>query len=107
MVETIKKRNIALFIFLGFITCGIYWIVVFCKISKDINRICEGDGRDTMFYLWTWLLGIVTLGIYPLVWFYKAMDRLCDNGYRYAVRVKHSGGDFLLWTLLGLSLIHI
>lgn len=101
MVETIKKRNIALFIFLGFITCGIYWIVVFCKISKDINRICEGDGRDTMFYLWTWLLGIVTLGIYPLVWFYKAMDRLCDNGYRYAVRVKHSGGDFLLWTLLG------
>ena len=49
MVETIKKRNIALFIFLGFITCGIYWIVVFCKISKDINRICEGDGRDTMF----------------------------------------------------------
>ena len=74
---------------------------MFCKISKDINRICEGDGRDTMFYLWTWLLGIVTLGIYPLVWFYKAMDRLCDNGYRYAVRVKHSGGDFLLWTLLG------
>lgn len=101
MVGTIKKRNIALFLFLGVITIGIYPLVTFCKISKEIDMICEGDGRSTMFYLWAWLLGIVTLGIFPLVWYYKAMDRLCDNGYRYAIKVKHSGGDFLLWTLLG------
>ena len=73
----------------------------FVKLARTSTEFVKAMAGTPCFYLWTWLLGIVTLGIYPLVWFYKAMDRLCDNGYRYAVRVKHSGGDFLLWTLLG------
>ncbi|MBQ9516479.1 MAG: DUF4234 domain-containing protein [Eubacterium sp.] len=98
---TVKNRNLLLFIILNTITVGIYGIVAFCIMSKEVNEICEGDGKNTMFYLWAWLLGAVTLGIFPLIWFYKTMERLKDNGYRYGVNVKHSGGEFLLWFLLG------
>lgn len=101
MENSVKNRNIFLFIFLGLVTGGIYWIVAFCIMSNEVNKICDGDGKNTMFYLWVWLLGIVTLGIYPLVWFYKTMERLKDNGYRYQIEVKHSGSEFLLWFLLG------
>lgn len=106
-MKVIKKRSIALFIFLNIITLGIYGLVVFCIMSKEINQICEGDGKHTMFYLWAMLLGFVTLFIYPLVWYYKAMERLQDNGYRYGVNVPHSGSEFLLWALLGSFLIGI
>lgn len=97
----VKNRNIFLFILLNLVTGGIYGIVAFCIMSKEINETCEGDGKKTMLYIWAWLLGIVTLGIFPLIWFYKAMERLKDNGYRYDIEVKHSGTEFLLWFLLG------
>ena len=97
----VKKRSLGLFIFLDIITFGIYGLVVFFNMSNEINDICEGDGKHTMFFLWADLLGLVTFGIYPLVWYYKAMERLKDNGYRYGVMVRHSGGDFLLWVFLG------
>lgn len=101
MVKKVKKRNLFLFIFLGVITVGIYWIVAFCIMGNEINDICDGDDKHTMFYLWAWLLGLITFGIFPLIWFYKAMERLKDNGYRYQINVKHSGGEFILWFLLG------
>lgn len=101
MENTVKNRNIFLFVLLGLVTGGIYWIVAFCIMGNEVNKICEGDGKKTMFYLWAWLLGIITLGIFTLVWFYKVMERLKDNGYRYQIEVKHSGSEFLLWFLLG------
>lgn len=106
IMKVVKNRNIFLFILLGVITLGIYWMVAFCIMSNEINKICEGDGKKTMFYLWAWLLGLITLGIFPLIWYYKAMERLKDNGYRYQIEVKHSGSEFLLWFLFG-SLIAV
>lgn len=103
-MQRVKNRSIALFVILWFLTLGIYPLVAFCIMSNEINDICEGDGKHTMFYLWAGLLGLVTIGIYPIVWCYQAMERLADNGYRYGVNVKHSGKDFLLWCLLGLFL---
>lgn len=97
----VKNRNIFLFILLNTITCGIYGIVVLCTMSKEINKICDGDGKETMNYIFAFLLGLVTLGIFTLIWFYKAMERLKDNGYRYGITVKHGGSEYLLWTLLG------
>lgn len=98
-----KKRNIALVILLGFVTCGIYFIVLHCMLGSETNRICEGDGKKNMHWLLAALLGVVTLGIYPIFWCAKAMDRLQDNSYRYpGVNVPYDGGNFWLWELLGL-----
>lgn len=98
----IKKRDIFLFILLNILTLGIYGIVIYCFIGKEVNKICEADGKNQMLYIFAWLLGLVTLGIFPLIWIKTCMDRLEDNAYRYpGVNVKHSGTEYVLWALFG------
>ena len=99
----IKKRSIGLFFVLSIITLGIYPIVAYCIIGKEVNQICEGDGKNNMHFLLALLLGFVTFGIYTALWYAKAMNRLQDNAYRYGptVRPVHSGNSFLLWMYLG------
>lgn len=103
----IKKRSIALFIILNTLTLGIYGIVIFSMMSDEIEQICAGDGKKQMHYIFAWLLGLVTLGIVPLIWFHTAMNRLQDNAYRYGdlVRPQYSGNSYLLWMLLGMFIV--
>lgn len=87
---------------LNILTLGIYGIVIYCFIGKEVNKICEADGKNQMLYIFAWLLGLVTLGIFPLIWIKTCMDRLEDNAYRYpGVNVKHSGTEYVLWALFG------
>ena len=72
----IKKRDIFLFILFNILTFGIYGIVIYCFIGKEVNKICEDDGKNQMLYIFAWLLGLVTLGIFPLIWIKTCMDRL-------------------------------
>lgn len=99
----IKKRSIGLAVFLCIVTLGIYPFVMMCIMGKEVNRICEGDGKKQMHFLLAVLLGLVTLFIYPVVWCSKAMNRLCDNAYRYGptVHPANSGGSYVLWIYLG------
>ncbi len=100
----VKKRSIALAVFLSVITFGIYPLVVKCVIGTQINKICQGDGKHQMHYLLAVLLGFVTLWIYPVLWANKAMNRLQDNAYRYGgtIHPAHSGSSYILWSYLGL-----
>lgn len=100
----IKKRSVGLAVFLYIITLGIYPLVLMCIMGREINKICEGDGKKQMHFLLAVLLGFVTLGIYPVVWCCKAMNRLCDNAYRYGptVHPSNSGSSYVLWTYFGL-----
>lgn len=101
----IKRRSFLAFFFLNILTFGIYGIVVFCQMGEDINKICCGDNKEQCSYIIAWLLGLVTLGIYPLFWIYTAIGRLGNNAYRYGINIKHNQSDFLLWYLLGSFII--
>lgn len=98
----VKHRNIFLFILFNILTLGIYGLVVMCIIGDEINMVCEGDGKKQMHYLLALLLGIITFGIFILVWYYKAIERLRDNAYRYNIAaINTSGAEYIIWTLLG------
>ncbi|MDR0585116.1 MAG: DUF4234 domain-containing protein [Treponema sp.] len=101
----IKKRGLAGFILLSIITLGIYSLYWIHKLAKDVNVICEGDGKKTGGLLKYLLLGIITFGIYDFVWLYMLGDRLQDNAPRYGLNIKESGGAVLLWYLLGAFII--
>lgn len=45
----IKKRDIFLFILFNMLTLGIYGIVIYCFIGKEVNKICEADGKIRCF----------------------------------------------------------
>lgn len=98
----VKHRNIFLYILLNIVTLGIYGIVAMCIIGDEINTVCEGDGKKQMHYLLALLLGLITCGIFLLIWYYKAIERLRDNAYRYNIAALNtSGSEYIIWTLLG------
>ena len=97
----IKKRGLAGLVIFSLITFGIYGLYWIHKLAKDVNTICEGDGKKTGGLLKYLLLGLITFGIYDLVWVYMLGDRLQDNAPKYTLAFKESGGTVLLWLILG------
>ena len=83
MKKCATNRSLAKWVFLGLITLNIYNIVVMSRLGKDLNHIQmmqEVPGKRLKPYFPSLLLGIITLGIYPLVWEIKAISRV----YTYA-----------------------
>ncbi|MCL2705066.1 MAG: DUF4234 domain-containing protein [Spirochaetaceae bacterium] len=101
----IKKRGLVGLILLSIITLGLYGLYWIYKLAKDVNMICEGDGKKTGGLLKLLLLGLITFGIYDLVWLYMLGDRLQDNGEKYSIKIKESGAAVLLWYILGSFII--
>ena len=79
MTAKINERSFLSFLILSVITFGIYPIVYWHKISKDVEILCEGDGRKTMKYVFIWLLNFVTFGIAGIVWRAKLAQRLKEK----------------------------
>ena len=102
----LKKRGLLSYIFLSLITVGIYGLWRIYVLARDLNTMCEGDGKKTAGLIKLILLGLITLGIYDIVWIYKLADRIQANGPKYNVVIKDSSGTILLWIILG-SLIGI
>lgn len=103
----IKQRSLVTYILLTFLTCGIYSIFFWYSYTEDVNRMCSGDGEESMNYILVLLLSFVTCGIYGLYWFYKQANRLKRAGARYGVVVTEGGGEFLMWYLVGCLLCFI
>jgi hypothetical protein len=97
----IKKRGLVSYILLSAITGGIYGLFRIHVLARDVNLMCNGDGKKTGGLAAYFFLGIITLGIYDLVWVYALGDRLQDNAKKYNLSFKESGGTVLLWLLLG------
>lgn len=98
-MPTIKKRDIAVAILLSIVTCGIYSIYWFIKMTDETNYIT--DQRDAFSGGVAFLLTLVTCGIYGYVWAYKmgdAYDRLDQ-------RAANTGVIYLVLSLLGLSIV--
>lgn len=96
-----------MYILLTLITCGIYGIYFWYCYTEDINRICEGDGEESLNYILVLLLSLVTCGIYGIYWYYKQANRLKRAGSKYGVAIVEGGSEFLLWYILGMFLCFI
>ncbi len=91
MSPALKQRSFFSYVVLSIITFGIYSIVFWTKLSKEVNALCEGDGRRTMKYVYCFLLNFVTLGIFGFVWKFKLQERLRANAARYDLKFSESG----------------
>ena len=100
-------RSLVKMIFLSLITFGIYGIVIYTRISEEINIVASrADGKRTMnFWLMIWLTSI-TCGIYALVWHHGLSERIGNELKRRGYDYKFGAGTFWLWNILG-SLILI
>lgn len=94
-------RDIAMYIILSIVTCGIYGYWFIYKLAQDANVVCANDGEETPGLLVYILLSIVTCGIYSYYWTYKLANRLQNNAPRYGITITEGGSDILLWLVLG------
>ena len=81
---------------------GLLWLN---KLAEKINTICEGDGKKTAGAVKFLLLGIITFGIYNLLWLYMLGERLQDNAQRHNLSFKEGGGIILLWFVPGMFIL--
>lgn len=90
-------------ILLGFITLGIYSAYVIARSGEDLNQI-EGpyDHHHSMNYWLVWLvLGPLTLGIVPLVWWTRTSNRIGTYQLRQGLLKTVDASTFWLWGVLG------
>ena len=103
-MKNMKERSLIAYYLFSFITFGIYALVFWGRYAKDVNALCEGDGKKTMKYKYVVLLSIITFGIAGLVWRCKVANRLKENAERYELRFSESGALVVVFSLLGFVL---
>lgn len=101
------NRDWALFIILGILTCGIYWIVELTMMGNELNVTASPrDGKHTMNYcLATFVFGILTCGIFQLVWYHMFSERVGEEARLRGVDTKFGAATFWLWYILGSFII--
>jgi len=99
----ITERNIALYVILSIVTCGIWGLVWFFQIGGDIGRL-RGDGKPSA--LIDLVLAIVTCGIWGIILGYTWGDKL-NEGLRNAGQPANENLPILTLVLgiFGLQLI--
>lgn len=100
-------RGLLMYIVLTIITCGIYSYYFLYAMARDVNTVCEGDGKNTGGLLAFILLSFITCGFYALYWYYSLGNRLAANAPRYGLSFQENGTTVLLWYLVGALLCGI
>ena len=95
------KRGLLKMIVFGMLTFGIYNIVIYCKISSEINIVARADHRHTMHYLLVCLLAFPTMGILPIIWTHNICNRIGCELKRRNIPYDFGSGDFWMWGVLG------
>lgn len=100
-----EDRSLLILILLSAVTCGIYGLIFYWNMFKDINTVCRVKERDnsenTPNYLIYILLCFITCGIYGFYWTYKQGNRIQRVGESYGLRIEENGTSLLLWQLFG------
>lgn len=78
-------------------TFGIYNIVFWYRLTKDLNEMTPNQ-KKTKNYILVIFLSIITFGIYHWVWFFYLCDKIETTGKRYKINVLPGAG-----TMLGLK----
>lgn len=101
------NRSLWKFVLLSIVTFGIYAIITFSKLSRDINTIASKyDGRKTMHYcLILFLFSWLTLGIVPLIWGSRLSRRIGNELKRRGINYGFGAGTYWGWGVFGSLII--
>ncbi len=96
-------RDLVKTILLTIVTFGIYALVLFYKMSEEINiTASKYDGKKTMNYLLMFfIIGPITFGIGTLVWFNNFSGRIGAELRRRNINYQFGSSAFWLWCILG------
>lgn len=93
-----KQRNILLALLFSILTCGIYTIYWFVKITNDSNTLAPKHA--TMGGVAAFFVGIFTFGIYDLYWAYRLGEKEGEM-----LNTSGSGVLYLILALFTLGIV--
>ncbi|MCQ2499698.1 MAG: DUF4234 domain-containing protein [Lachnospiraceae bacterium] len=98
----IEHKSVGMAILLTFITCGIYGIVWFIKLTNDANAASRTSSTSGGM---AFLFSLLTCGIYDLYWAYKQGEKLDTARKELGMSSESSSVLFLVLSIFGLGLI--
>ena len=101
-IQFATNRALWKMIVFGLLTCGIYDIVIWCKLVTELNvAACRYDGKRTMPFFAMNSVMALTFGIAYFVWAHKLSNRIGAEVDRRGYDYKFSASTFWLWNVLG------
>ncbi len=91
------KRSIVTCIILSIVTCGIYGIYWFVKLTDEMNAMTANPNGTSG--VTAYLLSLVTCGIYTYYWCYKMGEKV---DYLKTRRGQSSSSSSILYLILGI-----
>ena len=82
-----------MYVLLSFVTFSVYHFYFMDLWAKDVNILCEKDGKHTVGVEKMMLVSVLTFGVYKYVWLAEIVDRICDNAAEYDVEVRQDSGE--------------
>lgn len=101
----IQKRNLAMYIVLSIVTCGLFGIYWFIVVTDDVKSIVN-DNQSASGGV-AFLLSLVTCDIYGFFWAYKMGEKI---DYMKSMNGMPSGNSsilFLVLKLFGLQIVNL
>ena len=103
--DSVGELNIAMYVVLGVITCGIGFLVWQYKQMEVLNAWLETDEYN--FWMWL-LLSIVTCGIYAMYFEYKMAKGINEVQEKNGLKVQNDLATIsLLLAIFGLGAVSI
>ena len=99
----ITKVEILTGILLTIITCGIYGIIWFVRITDDANQV---SGESTPSGVMAFIYSLITCGIYTFFWNYKMGQKLYAAGRSHGKEIADNSVLYLVLSLFGLSIVN-
>ena len=98
------KRNIVVAILLTFVTCGIYGIYWWIKMTDESNMLL-GDPMETSG-IKAFLFTLITCGIYGIYWNYKMGKKMYQIHMKNNVIASDNSVLYLILALVGLGIVN-
>lgn len=99
----IVKRNIALYVVLSLITCGIFPLVWLYTLTEDTNKL-TGDATATSGGM-VLLFSIITCSIYEYFWLYRQGEIIDHLKAAAGKSSSNTGVIYLILGLVGLGIV--
>ena len=107
-------RSFWKFLILSTVTFGIGGLFYMHRIAKDVNIMCEEDGKHSPGVLACILLTLLTCGIYRMLWWCNMHDRMRAAAKHFDTTIDQttSGlmllfiGGYFLWGIFDLIAIY-
>ena len=97
------NRNIATCIILSIVTCGIYGIVWFIKMTDEAAYVSEDHSMSGGM---AFLLTLVTCGLYTYYWNYKMGKMLYETKLKKDMPASDNAILYLVLSIFGLSIVN-